>query len=329
MAQLAERAASAARSEVSQSGEAALELDRLCKVFGKHQAVRSLSLSLAQGEIFGLLGPNGSGKTTTINMVSGLSKPSSGSVRMLGYDVWRSVRQVRRLMGVVPQETALYEELSAQANMEFHADLYGVPRSEKRERIERLLDLVSLADRRQSRVSSYSGGMKRRLAIARALLHEPRILFLDEPTLGVDVQSRSAIWGHIRALRDQGRTILLTTNYLEEAQALCDRLAIIDHGELLVVGSPASLRQQYGSATVVATLECFDPLDLVALSTLPGVTDAAQDGQQVTIRTSGVETPFAEIVGFLSQQNKIKSIVCQEPTLDDVFLHLTGEGLRD
>src|SRR5215469_15112841 len=169
---------------------AAIELRTLCKSFGQLRAVDQLTLTVEQGEIFGLLGPNGSGKTTTINLISGLSTPTSGEVQVMGYQMPGHARRIRRMLGTVPQETALYEELSAWDNLDFHADLFGVPRKEKKERIVRLLELVQLLDRKASRVSTFSGGMKRRLAIARALLHDPLLVYLDEPTLGVDVQAR-------------------------------------------------------------------------------------------------------------------------------------------
>ena len=181
----------------------AIEVQDLCKSFGNFRAVDHLSLSVMQGEIFGLLGPNGSGKTTTINMISGLSVPTSGEVRVMGNDVRHNARQVHQILGSVPQETALYEELTAWMNMDFHADLYSIPRKEKKERITKLLELVQLLDRKDSRVGTFSGGMKRRLALARALLHDPQLIYLDEPTLGVDVQARRAIWDYILALRDQ------------------------------------------------------------------------------------------------------------------------------
>jgi ABC-2 type transport system ATP-binding protein len=307
----------------------ALALEHLCKYFGPRRAVHDLTLTIERGEIFGLLGPNGSGKTTTINVLCGLTEPSSGVARLLGLDVQQYSRRVRRLLGVVPQETALYEELSAWTNMVFHADLYGVPRKGRKERIERLLALVSLSDRKQSRVSSFSGGMKRRLAIARALLHDPQVLFLDEPTLGVDVQSRAALWTYIRALRTQGKTILLTTNYLEEAQQLCDRLAIIDHGELLVVDTPGRLRQRYGGSMIMAEVNTNGLLDLTAICALAGVEAASQEGNRVTIQVRGVETPLAEIMRLLAQQGEVVTLSHQEANLDDVFLRLTGSALRD
>ncbi len=191
---------------------AAIEISNLTKRYGDFTAVNQLSLTVERCEIFGLLGPNGSGKTTTINMVSGLTAPTSGEVCVMGYDLRTHTRQVRRLLGAVPQETALYEELTAWANMEFHADLFGIPRREKKARITKMLELVQLLDRKDSRVGTFSGGMKRRLALARALLHAPRLIYLDEPTLGVDVQSRRAIWDYILALRDERETVLITTN---------------------------------------------------------------------------------------------------------------------
>ncbi|HEY6540332.1 MAG TPA: ATP-binding cassette domain-containing protein, partial [Ktedonobacteraceae bacterium] len=255
---------------VEGGGRLAIEVKDLSKSFGSFRAVDHLSLDVRQGEIFGLLGPNGSGKTTTINMISGLSVPTSGEVRVMGYDVRHQARQVRQILGSVPQETALYEELSAWTNMDFHADLFGIPRKEKKPRITRLLELVQLLDRKDSRVGTFSGGMKRRLALARAMLHDPQLLYLDEPTLGVDVQARRVIWDYILALRDQGKTVLITTNYLEEAQALCERLAIIDHGKLIAVDTPDHLKQTYGGSVI--EVETAQPVtDLAALRALEGV----------------------------------------------------------
>src|SRR5579872_4852563 len=275
----------------------AIEMMELCKNFGAFRAVDHLTLAVQQGEIFGLLGPNGSGKTTTINMISGLSTPTSGEVRVLGHDVRRNARQVRHILGVVPQETALYEELTAWANMDFHADLFGIPRKEKKERITRMLKLVQLFDRRDSRVGTFSGGMKRRLALGRALLHEPQVLYLDEPTLGVDVQARRAIWDYILSLREQGRTVLITTNYLEEAQALCERLAIIDHGKLIAVDTPEHLKQTYGGSII--EVESARPVqDVGALRALPGVNEVKQDGTHLSITVQGTSNIAAEVINI-------------------------------
>src|SRR5215467_14327833 len=310
------------------STPAAVELVDLCKTFGTTCAVDHLTFTVQPGEIFGLLGPNGSGKTTTINMLSGLSAPTSGEIRVMGYDVHRQVRQVRQILGAVPQETALYEELSAWANMDFHADLYGIPPGMKKKRITGMLELVQLLDRKDSRVGTFSGGMKRRLALARALLHDPRLIYLDEPTLGVDIQARRAIWDYILTLRDQGKTVLITTNYLEEAQALCERLAIIDHGKLIAVDTPEHLKQTYGGSVI--EVETAQPVtDLAALRTLAGVNDVKQDSTYLHITVQGTSNIAAEVINILSQQGEIKNIAIREPNLDEIFLLLTGTALRD
>ncbi len=230
--------------------EAAIELTGVTKRFGSFTAVDDLSLRVERGEIFGLLGPNGSGKTTTINMISGLSRPTSGGVRVLGIDMLADPRRIRRSLGTVPQENALYEELTAEANLRFHADLFDVPRPGLEKRITSLLELAQLEDRRKSRVSAFSGGMKRRLALVRALLHDPELLYFDEPALGVDVQSRRALWDRILELKERGKTVLITTNYLEEANVLCDRLAIIDRGRLVALDSPSNLRRSFGDTVL-------------------------------------------------------------------------------
>jgi ABC-2 type transport system ATP-binding protein len=310
-------------------GVAAIEMVDLCKNFGSFRAVDHLSLSVRQGEIFGLLGPNGSGKTTTINMVSGLSLATSGEVRVMGYDVRHEARKIRSLLGSVPQETALYEELSAWTNMDFHADLFNIPRKEKKERITKLLTLVELLDRKDSRVGTFSGGMKRRLALGRALLHDPQLLYLDEPTLGVDVQARRAIWDYVLALRDQGKTVLITTNYLEEAQALCERLAIIDHGKLIAVDTPDHLKQTYGGSVIEVETAQAAQQAVETIKALPGVTHVEQDGARVKITTSGIDGGVAQIVNVLAQESDIRDIALREPNLDEIFLLLTGKALRD
>ena len=317
-------ASQAARPEIP-----AVEMNHLCKRFGAHKAVDHLSLTIRQGEIFGLLGPNGSGKTTIINMISGLSVPTSGEVRVLGFDVRHHAREVRQFLGAVPQETALYEELTAWANMDFHADLFGIPRKEKKERISNMLKLVQLFDHKDARVSTFSGGMKRRLALGRALLHEPRVIYLDEPTLGVDVQARRALWDYILSLREQGRTVLITTNYLEEAQILCDRLAIIDHGKLLVVDTPQHLKQTYGGQII--EIEIARAGNLVArIRALPGVKDVLlQEGNRLKITTEGISHLVPHIVNMVSQESILRDIALREPNLDEIFLYLTGTALRD
>jgi ABC-2 type transport system ATP-binding protein len=308
----------------------AIEMRALCKLFGTLRAVDDLTLSVEQGEIFGLLGPNGSGKTTTINLISGLSTPTSGEVRVMGYDVRRHARRIRQMLGTVPQETALYEELSAWDNLDFHANLFGVPRKDKKARIMQMLDLVQLQERKRSRVSTFSGGMKRRLALARALLHDPHLLYLDEPTLGVDVQSRRAIWDYILSLRDQGKTVLVTTNYLEEAQVICERIAILDHGKLIVVDTPEHLRQAYGGSVVeLETMDIIDASD--DLRALPWVKEVIQqDGTSFTVTTQGGGGDVVpQIINLVTKLGELRTIAVREPTLDEIFLRLTGTELRD
>jgi len=306
----------------------AIEMIDLCKSFGTFHAIDHLSLTVSQGEIFGLLGPNGSGKTTTINMISGLSVPTSGEVCVMGFDVRRSAREIRRLLGAVPQETALYEELSAWTNMDFHADLFGIPRREKKERITKMLELVQLLDRNDSRVSTFSGGMKRRLALGRALLHDPQLVYLDEPTLGVDVQARRVIWDYILSLREQGKTVLITTNYLEEAQVLCSRLAIIDHGKLIAVDTPEHLKRTYGGSVIeLETAQALDVSD--EIHALQGVTDVEQQGTHLKVTTAGIDHIVPQIINIVSRDSELRDIAVREPTLDEIFLHLTGTELRD
>lgn len=313
------------------TNQAAIEIVRLTKRFRNFTTVDDLSLVVKYGEIFGLLGPNGSGKTTIINIVSGLSKPSSGQVKVLGQDILKDTRIVYAALGVVPQETALYEELSAWTNMSLHADLYGVQGPNRNSRINEMLNLVQLYERRGSRVSTFSGGMKRRLALARALLHDPRLLYLDEPTLGVDVQSRRAIWDYILNLRQRGKTILLTTNYLEEANALCDRIAIIDHGKLVVLDRPMELKRRYGDTVMeIETESTISSQLLEELHNIAGISGVIQNDKIVKIAMSGNESSATgKLITLVTQESNIRRISQREPNLEEVFLSLTGSSLRD
>lgn len=310
----------------------ALELGALTKRFGDITAVDNLSFRVKYGEIFGLLGPNGSGKTTTINMISGLSKPSSGEVKVLGFNMADNTRAVHAVLGTVPQETALYEELTAWTNMSVHADLYGVPRSERDRRMTDMLKLVELYDRRHSRVSTFSGGMKRRLALARALLHDPQLLYLDEPTLGVDVQSRRAIWDYILDLKKEGKTVLLTTNYLEEANLLCDRIAIIDHGKLVALDTPVDLKRRYGN-TILEIETMLPPSQhlLEKLLAMKGISNVILNDKVLKVVMSGEDasTTTGQLITLVTQEASLKTISQREPNLDEIFLSLTGSGLRD
>jgi ABC-2 type transport system ATP-binding protein len=310
------------------AGSPAIELRALCKAFGTLQAIDHLTLAVEQGEIFGLLGPNGSGKTTTINLISGLSTPTSGEVYVMGYQMPHHARRIRQMLGAVPQETALYEELSAWDNLDFHADLFGMARQEKKARITHMLDLVQLQERQRSRVSTFSGGMKRRLALARALLHDPHLLYLDEPTLGVDVQSRRAIWDYILSLHKEGKTVLITTNYLEEAQALCQRIAILDRGKLIAVDTPEHLKQTYGGSVV--ELETAQPSAVADdIRRLQGVKEVIQEGTHMQITTEAGSAVVPQIITLVTGQGELRQIAVREPTLDEIFLRLTGTALRD
>jgi ABC-2 type transport system ATP-binding protein len=310
--------------------EAAIELLEMSKRFKNFIAVDRLSLEVRRGEIFGLLGPNGSGKTTTVNVISGLSRPTSGTVRVLGQDILADSRSVRRVLGSVPQETALYEELSAEANLRFHGDLFGVPRKVIGEQTDHLLALVQLSERRRDRVSTFSGGMKRRLALARAMLHDPEMLYLDEPTLGVDVQSRRALWDYILGLKARGKTILITTNYLEEASALCDRLAILDHGRLAALDTPVQLSRRYGDTVIEMVLEPGPSSELVArLRDIQGVTDVVAIESAIKVTLAGAREAVGQVVTLVTKESRLVDFDQHQPSLDEVFLHLTGRELRD
>ncbi len=323
----------------SESAATAINLDKVTKRFGDFTAIDNLTLAVKYGEIFGLLGPNGSGKTTTINMISGLSKPTFGTIRVLGYDILHETKSIYAVLGTVPQETALYEELTAWTNMSLHADLYGVSRSLRDKKIIDMLNLVGLSDRSNSRVSTFSGGMKRRLALARALLHEPKLLYLDEPTLGVDVQSRRAIWNYILDLKKNGKTVLLTTNYLEEANALCDRVAIVDKGKLVALDKPIDLKKRYGDTIMdIETIHILSQNLLEKIRLLKGVSKVIQNEHRIKVAISGDSgkgddekevSTTGHLITIIMQESNLKAISQRDPNLEEIFLSLTGSGLRD
>jgi ABC-2 type transport system ATP-binding protein len=294
-------------------------------------AVDRLTLQIEGGQVFGLLGPNGSGKTTTVNMLCGLLKPTSGRAFVKGVDVAAKVARVRAMLGVVPQETALYNDLTAQENLVFHARLYNVPPRKRAARIAEVLDLVGLTARQHDRVGSYSGGMQRRLALARALLTHPDVVVLDEPTLGVDVQSRAALWDRIRQIARDGKTVLLTTNYMEEAQALADHLAILDHGQLIAHGTPTELRNQLGQTIVEIEAE-FAPAQRETIAQIASVTDvrwhAARSRAQL-VSAEGDRAMPAVMAWLQANHIAPRAITMRQPDLNDVFLNLTGRALRD
>jgi daunorubicin resistance ABC transporter ATP-binding subunit len=312
------------------SGEAAVEFYGVYKRYREVVALNGMDMVVPRGEIFGLLGPNGSGKTTTVNLLCGLISPTSGTIKVLGHDATRDPKSLRPLLGVVPQETALYGELSAEHNLRFHAELYGVPRSERAERVRDMLELVDLWERRSNAVKTFSGGMRRRLAIARAMLHRPSILYLDEPTLGVDVPSRRAVWSYIRELRRQGTTVLLTTNYLEEASELCDRIVIINHGRSVAVGTPAELRRRIGGSVLEMTLSHAPTSALLdEVRTISGVVAVDVDGDDVSVTYTEGDDTAAGVLNKVARECELRQFVQRHASLDEVFLRLTSDDDGD
>jgi ABC-2 type transport system ATP-binding protein len=225
----------------------AIAIEGLTKDYGDVRAVDDLTLDIPEGEIFGLLGPNGSGKTTTINCLTGLIEPTKGVSMVEGFDAWKERSEARKVLGACPQETALYPYLTANENVTLFAELCSVPKNELSRRVDYVLEKVGLSENAERRVAKFSGGMKRRVSIAMALVHDPKIVFLDEPTVGMDPQSRRSVWDFIVELKDAGKTLLLTTHYMEEAEELCDRVGVVDQGKLIELGSPADLKSKYGA----------------------------------------------------------------------------------
>jgi ABC-2 type transport system ATP-binding protein len=302
-----------------------ISLRGLTKKFGDLTAVDHIDLEVNKGEIFGLLGPNGAGKTTTISMLITIRAISDGKATVNGFDVATEPSKVRASCGIVFQEPSIDTTLSALENLELHARLYGVPKSIRKQRIEEMLTLVDLKDRQHSVVKTFSGGMKRRLEIARGLLHQPALIFLDEPTLGLDPQTRQYIWEYIERLRrEMGTTFVLTTHYMEEADRLCDRIGIIDHGKIVALGTPKELKDSLGGDTVVITMK--DP-PLEAFKALPFVSKVdVRDGSvwlSVEKATANLPRIFQAAGG-----REIEAVEVRRPTLEDVFIRLTGRDIR-
>ncbi len=302
-----------------------IQVDNLVKKFGKLVAVDHISFNVAPGEIFGFLGPNGAGKTTTINILCTLARPTSGKATLNGFDVVRQQNQVRHSIGLVFQDSSLDDRLTGLHNLKFHAMVYSVPAAVRDKRIEQVLKMVDLWDKRNNFVRTYSGGMKRRLELARGLLHYPKVLFLDEPTLGLDPQTRNHIWEYVLQLQKQeGTTVFLTTHYMDEAEK-ASRIAIIDHGKLVAMDTPAQLKHMVGKDIV--TLRTGDNNKAAEEIKLRYHTEARLDGDQLTFNVeNGEEFLPAFIKGF---GVNILSISLRHPTLEDVFLKLTGREIRE
>jgi ABC-2 type transport system ATP-binding protein len=304
---------------------AAIAVEGLSKRYGKLEAVRGIDFEVARNETFGFLGPNGAGKSTTINMLCTLARPSGGRAFVAGHDVVSERDEVRRNIGLVFQDTTLDGYLTAEQNLRLHADLYGMPREEVGERIRQVMEMVELWERRSHLVNTFSGGMKRRLEIARGLLHSPRVLFLDEPTIGLDPQTRSSIWGYITRLkREEEITIFLTTHYMDEAE-YCDRIAIIDQGRIAVLDTPEALKESVGKDRVqIHTGD--DQATIDALHERFGIEARMAEGA-VTFGVPGGEEFVPRLFAELGQS--ISSVSVARPSLDDVFLSYTGSTIRD
>ena len=303
----------------------AISVTDLRKSFGDFEAVKGVDFEVGAGEVFGFLGPNGAGKTTTINMLCTLTKPTSGQAEVAGYDVVAAKDDVRRHIGLVFQDPTLDGYLSAEQNLRLHAELYGVERQLVKPRMEQVLRMVGLWERRDSQVMTFSGGMRRRLEIARGLMHSPRVLFLDEPTIGLDPQTRSSIWGYIRQLQQQEEiTIFMTTHYMDEAE-FCGRIAIMDGGEIVALDTPEALKEAVGADRLRietadderAIAELRDRFGVEATISEGAVSFAVADGEEFVPRL------FAEL------EVSIKAVSVSRPTLDDVFMSHTGSTIRD
>ena len=313
-----------------------VETRNLTYRYGDFLAVKDLSFHIEPGEVFGLLGPNGAGKSTTISMLTCLLPPTSGSAVIAGLDVASSAAEVKRLIGVVPQDLALYPTLSARENLRFFGELFGLRGKSLRDRVESVLEYVGMTERANDPIKSYSGGMKRRINLAVGLIHSPRVLFLDEPTVGVDPQSRNHIFESVERLnREEGMTILYTTHYMEEAERLCQRVAIMDRGEIIALNTPRELIAMLGGGILRIGLPQADPAVAQAVQSLSQVrsavfeADGAAHKAVLKVETRSANPALLEIIQLFNQQGlEILSMETLEPNLESVFLHLTGKSLR-
>ena len=309
--------------------EKAIETSELTRRFDGLVAVDKLNISVERGEVFGLLGPNGAGKTTTISMLCTILKPTSGSARVNGFDIVKQDTQVRKSIGIVFQDPSIDDRLTGRENLYMHANLYGVPPGEQKSRIDRVLKLVELEDRADDLMRTYSGGMRRRLEIARGLIHYPKVLFLDEPTIGLDPQTREHIWSYIEDLRKaHDITVVLTTHYMEEADRLSDRIAIMDYGKIVALDTPAKLKDTLeGDVITVKTKEAAKLSSVVAGTAGVLRANIVGDGLELTVRGGRVLLP--RIVEAAAKNGVfVESVSLREPNLADVFLHYTGRAIR-
>ena len=308
-----------------------IEVQDLRKEFGEITAVDRISFTAEAGAIFGLLGPNGAGKSTTIGCISGLLKPTSGQVKVLGHNVVHDGKAARSSLGVVPQELALYEDLSATNNLSYWAGAYGLSGDELKKRVQEVLDIVGLLDRAREPVKKFSGGMKRRLNFACGVVHEPKILLLDEPTAGVDPQSRVRLLDLVREQAAAGTCVLYTTHYMEEAQELCDRLAIIDHGKLIAMGTLDELRGMLGERDLVRLLGRFDPETIrQALEDVKDVEVVSAEADSLMLAAPNASRKLTAVFSALAETGaEVRETTLSQPSLESLFIKLTGRELRE
>jgi len=309
----------------------AIKVEKLTKIFNGLKAVDNISFEVKEGEIFGLLGPNGAGKTTTLNMLSTLIRPTSGKAFVFGFDVEKERDKVRQNIGMVFQEPALDRYLTGRENLEFHGMMYGLSRAKAKERVKEALKIVELEEFADKLVNTYSGGMKRRLEIARALVHQPKILFLDEPTLGLDAQTRRRIWDYIKMLnKEKGVTIILTTHYMEEADFLSERVAIIDFGKIVALDTPQNLKNILGGDVISIEVENPENAEKV-FKNLDWVKKLKRENNTFHLQVEKGEEKIPLLIQIDQKEAgfEIKSVNLRKPTLEDVFLHFTGRTIRE
>lgn len=306
-------------------------IEDLTKRYENGPALNKLSLEVKRGELFGLLGPNGAGKTTTVNILCGLIPPTSGKASVGGHDVRMEASEVREIIGVCPQETTVFELLTGRENVELMGDMHLMPRDELKRRTEKLLKLTGLSERAKSLAKNYSGGMKRRLSLAMALVHSPDVAFLDEPTVGLDPQARRVVWDFIAGLKKEKKTVILTTHYIEEAEILCDRVGIIDHGKLIALGTPRELKRDIGGEESIELVFTGNGAKIEeALRTLTFVKKVNRVDSRVLLVTEGGVLRMQEIVDAVVRSGgKVAETHVRESTLEDVFIHLTGRQIRE
>jgi ABC-2 type transport system ATP-binding protein len=307
----------------------AIETHQLTKAYNSLKAVDNLDISVEPGEIFGLLGPNGAGKTTTVSMLCTILKPTSGTATVNGFDIVHEANKVRKSIGIVFQDPSIDDRLTGRENLYMHANLYGVPASEQKDRINRILKLVELDDRADDLLRTYSGGMRRRLELGRGLIHYPKVLFLDEPTVGLDPQTRDHIWKYIKELKQaHDITVVLTTHYMDEADRLSDRIAIMDHGKIVILDTPQKLKETLEGDVITVRANNIQALSELVTKWLGlNQTHIVEGALEITVRNGKSAMP--RIMELATQSNiYVESLLLREPNLEDVFLHYTGRSIR-